>query len=114
MTKAPSAPKSKAKSAEPDFAEGDLGKIQALLFGDKAQQLEKELSVIQASLAEMTTRMNNELGQRIAAIEADNRHQLNALTARVDQELEALSSDKVDRETFADILSDIAAEIRES
>lgn len=100
------------KEAAENFAEGDLGKIQSLLFGEQTRKFDTELAALEASVTEMSTRMATELGNRISALEKDYNHRLEQLAKRIDDSLASLESDKVDKKVLADVLTKSATEIR--
>ena len=80
----------KATASDPaaEFADGDLGRIQSILYGEQAARTDERLSILEQSLTEMIGRISADLGQRISAIESDLGHRLSAL----DKRLEAHSS----------------------
>ena len=98
--------------AQAKFADGDLGKIQALLFGEQSKQFDAELASLESSVTAMSTRMGSDLGNRIAALEKDVNHRLDALAKRIDDSLASLESDKVDRKVLADLLTKTATDLR--
>lgn len=102
----------RGKDDQSQFAEGDLGKIQTLLFGEQTKQFNSELAALESSVTDMSTRMATELGNRITALEKDYNHRLELLAKRIDDSLALLENQKVDKKALADVLTKSATDIR--
>jgi uncharacterized phage infection (PIP) family protein YhgE len=70
---------------ETSFADGDLGKLQGILFGEQSRSIDERLSALEKTITDMIARTNSELGSRLSSTESDLRHQLAVLSDRVDK-----------------------------
>lgn len=80
--------KTKASPVDATFADGDLGRLQGILFGEQTKHFDERLTALEEAITAMVTRTNSELGNRIASVEADLKHQLAAISTRVDKNSE--------------------------
>jgi len=86
---------SEQTTTAPAFAEGDLGRIQGLLFGDHARQTEERLATLEQALLGAISDLRNELQQsftslekRVASEESNRAKAMKNLGERLDTEAE--------------------------
>ena len=97
------------------FAEGDLGRIQGLLFGDAMQRVEAELEELRGHVADEVKRLEADLAaerEARAASEAELSSELTSLSATLESQAGQLGDAKVDRAALAAILDDAAGRLR--
>lgn len=97
------------------FADGDLGRIQGLLFGDAMSKVEAQLEELRGNLADEVSRLEADLQAERdarAAAESTLREELTALSASLDAQAESLGDRKLDRDALASILDDAAGRLR--
>ena len=78
------AKKDESHPVDATFADGDLGKLQGILFGEQTRHFDARLTALEERLTTMISRTNSELGVRVAAIEADFGHRLSAISERIE------------------------------
>jgi len=78
-----------------EFADGDLGRIQSILFGDQAADTQRRLVALEASTNELIARVGGELGNRLAALEVDVTQRHLVLEQRVLEAEKAAGNDSV-------------------
>lgn len=101
-------------SSQP-FAEGDLGRIQGLLFGDAMTRVEAQLEELRGLLTDEVKRLEVDLSaerEARAAAEASMSSELTALSAALSAQADTLGDSKVDRDALAAILNDAAGRLR--
>ncbi len=97
------------------FAEGDLGRIQGLLFGDAMSRVEAELEELRGHVADEVKRLESELAaerDERAKAESALSAELTSLSATLETQAGQLGDAKVDRAALAAILDDAAGRLR--
>ncbi len=111
-----SSPKKAATATEAaaSFAEGDLGKIQSILFGEQSHKFETQLTEMTARFDRLINQTNSEFTARINALEAEHQQRLNALNQDLNDKASALDAAKLDSKAAGQILAAAAEKITKS
>lgn len=93
------------------FADGDLGKIQAILFGEQSHRFEAQLAEMAAKFDQLISQTTSEFAARINALEAEHNRRLDALNKDLANKTAALDTAKLDSKEAGRILAAAAAKM---
>ncbi len=97
------------------FADGDLGRIQGLLFGDAMSRIEARLDELEGRVTDEVKRLDADLDTeretRSTAVDGV-RGELTQLASTLEDQASGLADTKVDRAALAAILDDAAGQLR--
>lgn len=88
-------------------AEGTLGRVRELLFGEAQAAQTQRVTGLEERLVAEIAQLSATFDERLAALRAETRAELEALSHRVD----AQGQDKLDRADFGSALRDIAGRL---
>ncbi len=106
--------KAKPAQGSSSFADGDLGKIQSILFGERSEEFENQLTEMAAKFERLISQTNSEFTARINALEADHQRRLDALNRDLTERTTALHASKLDSKEAGQILAAAAEKISKS
>ena len=96
------------------FANGDLGKIQSILFGEQSHKFELQLADMTAKFEQQISQTNSDFTARLEALEAKHKRQLAALDKDLNEKTTALDKAKLDSKAAGRILTAAAEKISKS